>query len=67
MGFFFYLATAIVGLPALMVFPAVLPHVLTWIMNRRRIKGKVGAANIKFEWPGTAARLSVSTAPLNPL
>jgi len=40
-----------VGLPALLLFPAVLPHVLTALMNLRRVKGKIGGAKVKFEWP----------------
>ena len=43
--------TYVVGLPALLLFPAVLPHVLTALMNMRRVKGKIGGAKIKFEWP----------------
>jgi hypothetical protein len=54
--FLLYAGTALIGLPALLLFPAFLPHVLTWIMCRRRIKGSVGAAALTLKWPGGCAR-----------
>jgi hypothetical protein len=50
--FFLYVGTVLVGLPAILLFPTFLPHVLTFVINRRRIKGRIGAASFKFQWPG---------------
>ena len=51
MGILLYLGTALVGIPGILLFPAFLPHFLTFVMNKRRIKGKVGEARVKFRWP----------------
>ena len=53
--FFLYVGTVLVGLPAILLFPTFLPHVLTFVINRRRIKGRIGAASFKFQWPGLPA------------
>ena len=44
MGFLLYVGTVLVGIPGILLFPAILPHFLTFLMNKRRIKGQIGAA-----------------------
>ena len=51
MGFLLYVGTVLVGIPGILLFPAILPHFLTFMMNKRRIKGQIGAAKVKFQWP----------------
>ena len=46
-----YLGTALGAVPSLLLFPSVLPRVLTWVMKMRRMKGSVGSAAVTFQFP----------------